>query len=121
MGDHARGRSSTPWRSTSEVPGPLITVNPGDTVRFFVQNQMDQPFVLHFHGLTVPNEMDGVPYITQDPIMPGKSWTYQFTIKDPPGMYVYHSHFNSAEQVGAGLYGRAHRHARRPAGARSTA
>jgi len=88
-----------------EVPGPLISVNPGDKVRFFVQNQMDQPFVLHFHGLTVPNKMDGVPFITQDPIMPGKSWTYQFTIKDPPGMYVYHSHFNSAEQVGAGLYG----------------
>ena len=39
-----------------QVPGPLITVNPGDRVRFFVQNQMDQPFVLHFHGLTVPND-----------------------------------------------------------------
>ena len=88
-----------------QVPGPQITVNPGDHVRFFVQNQMDQPFVLHFHGLTVPNEMDGVPYVTQDPIMPGKSWTYEFTIQDPPGIYVYHSHFNSAEQVGAGLYG----------------
>ncbi|MEP6759081.1 MAG: multicopper oxidase domain-containing protein [Actinomycetota bacterium] len=88
-----------------QVPGPLITVHPGDHVRFFVQNQMDQPFVLHFHGLTVPNEMDGVPFVTQDPIMPGKSWTYAFTIKDPPGIYVYHSHFNSAEQVGAGLYG----------------
>jgi FtsP/CotA-like multicopper oxidase with cupredoxin domain len=88
-----------------QVPGPQITVNPGDRVRFFVQNQMDQPFVLHFHGLTVPNDMDGVPYVTQDPIMPGKSWTYEFTIQDPPGIYVYHSHFNSAEQVGAGLYG----------------
>ena len=88
-----------------QVPGPKITVNPGDHVRFFVQNQMDQPFVLHFHGLTVPNDMDGVPFVTQDPIMPGKSWTYDFTITDPPGIYVYHSHFNSAEQVGAGLYG----------------
>jgi len=88
-----------------EVPGPLITVNPGDRVRFFVQNQLDQPFALHFHGLTLPNAMDGVPFITQDPIMPGHSWTYHFTVKDPPGMYVYHSHFNSAEQVGSGLYG----------------
>jgi uncharacterized cupredoxin-like copper-binding protein len=88
-----------------QVPGPLITVNPGDRVRFFVQNQMDQPFVMHFHGLTVPNDMDGVPFVTQDAIMPGESYTYQFTIKDPPGMYVYHSHFNSAEQVGSGLYG----------------
>ena len=49
--------------------------------------------------------MDGVPFITQDPIMPGQVWTYEFTVKDPPGMYVYHSHFNSTEQVGAGLYG----------------
>ena len=55
--------------------------------------------------MTVPNAMDGVPFITQDPIMPGQVWTYEFTVKDPPGMYVYHSHFNSTEQVGAGLYG----------------
>ena len=88
-----------------QVPGPQITVHPGDRVRFFVQNQMDQPFALHFHGLTLPNAMDGVPFITQDPIMPGHSWNYEFTVHDPPGMYVYHSHFNSAEQVGSGLYG----------------
>jgi len=75
-----------------QVPGPLITVDPGDRVRFFIQNQLDQPFALHFHGLTLPNAMDGVPFVTQDPIMPGHSWTY-------------HSHFNSAKQVGAGLYG----------------
>ena len=60
---------------------------------------------LHFHGLTVPNEMDGVPFVTQPAIMPGQYWTYRFTIEDPPGMYVYHSHFNSTEQVGKGLYG----------------
>jgi manganese oxidase len=88
-----------------QVPGPEIRVNPGDRVRFFIRNQMDQPFALHFHGLTLPNAMDGVPFITQDPVMPGDSWTYHFTITDPPGMYVYHSHFNSAEQVGEGLYG----------------
>jgi FtsP/CotA-like multicopper oxidase with cupredoxin domain len=70
-----------------------------------VQNQMDQPTAVHFHGLTVPNEADGVPFITQPPIMPGEYWTYEFTVKDPPGMYVYHSHFNSTEQVGSGMYG----------------
>ena len=58
-----------------------------------------------FHGVTVPNEFDGVPFVTQDPIMPGRSWTYTFPIVDPPGFYVYHSHFNSTEQVGRGLYG----------------
>jgi FtsP/CotA-like multicopper oxidase with cupredoxin domain len=88
-----------------QVPGPEIHVNAGDKVRFVVQNQMEQPFVLHFHGMTVPNKQDGVPYVTQPPIMPGEYWTYEFTVKDPPGFYVYHSHFNSAEQVDAGLYG----------------
>ncbi len=88
-----------------QVPGPEIHVSYGDRVRFVVQNQMAQPTVVHFHGMTVPNAMDGVPYVTQDPIMPGQYWTYEFTVKDPPGIYVYHSHFNSTEQVGSGLYG----------------
>jgi FtsP/CotA-like multicopper oxidase with cupredoxin domain len=87
------------------VPGPELHVTYGDKVKIVVQNQMDQPTVLHLHGMTVPNAMDGVPYVTQDPIMPGQYWTYEFTVKDPPGMYVYHSHFNSTEQVGAGMYG----------------
>ena len=88
-----------------QIPGPEIRVRQGDHVRVQVENQMDQPLVVHFHGMTVPNAMDGVPFITQDPIMPGQSWTYAFTVVDPPGFYVYHSHFNSTEQVGKGLYG----------------
>jgi FtsP/CotA-like multicopper oxidase with cupredoxin domain len=88
-----------------QVPGPELRVNPGDRVRIVVRNEMTQPTVLHLHGVTVPNEMDGVPYITQDPIMPGGFFTYEFEVVDPPGMYVYHSHFNSTEQVGRGLYG----------------
>jgi FtsP/CotA-like multicopper oxidase with cupredoxin domain len=88
-----------------QIPGPQIDVSYGDHIRIVVENQLDQPTVVHFHGMTVPNAMDGVPYVTQDPIMPGQVWNYEFTVKDPPGMYVYHSHFNSTEQVGAGLYG----------------
>ena len=88
-----------------QIPGPQITVREGDRVRIVVNNQMTQPTTLHLHGMTVPNEADGVPYITQDPIMPGGYYVYDFTVKDPPGMYVYHSHFNSTEQVGKGLYG----------------
>mgnify|MGYP006274515153 CR=1 FL=1 len=88
-----------------QIPGPELRVSPGDKVRIVVENQMTEPTVMHFHGLTVPNAMDGVPYITQDPILPGGFFTYEFTIVDPPGMYVYHSHFNSTEQVGRGLYG----------------
>lgn len=87
------------------VPGPEIRVARGDKVRIVLRNEMSQPTVLHFHGVTVPNDMDGVPFITQDPIMPGGFFTYEFEVVDPPGMYVYHSHFNSTEQVGKGLYG----------------
>jgi FtsP/CotA-like multicopper oxidase with cupredoxin domain len=88
-----------------QIPGPEIRVDYGDHVQIIVNNQMTQPPVLHFHGMTVPNAMDGVPYITQDPINPGGFYSYRFVVKDPPGMYVYHSHFNSTEQVGRGLYG----------------
>jgi FtsP/CotA-like multicopper oxidase with cupredoxin domain/plastocyanin len=88
-----------------QVPGPQIDVEYGDHIRIVVENQLDQPTTLHLHGMTLPNGQDGVPYITQDPIMPGQVWTYELTVKDPPGMYVYHSHFNSTEQVGAGMYG----------------
>ncbi len=88
-----------------QIPGPQLNLSYGDKVQITLQNQLTQPTVLHFHGMTVPNAQDGVPYITQDPVMPGGYWKYEFTVKDPPGMYVYHSHFNSTEQVGAGLYG----------------
>jgi len=88
-----------------QIPGPELRVNPGDKIRVVVRNEMTQPTVMHFHGLTVPNAMDGVPYVTQDPILPGGFFTYEFTIVDEPGFYVYHSHFNSTEQVGKGLYG----------------
>ena len=88
-----------------QIPGPELRAEPGDRVRIVLTNHTDQPTVLHFHGLTLPNAMDGVPYVTQEPVMPGESFEYAFRIADPPGMYVYHSHFNSAEQVGSGLYG----------------
>ena len=88
-----------------QIPGPELRVRPGDHVRIVLRNHTDQPTVLHFHGITLPNAMDGVPYVTQPPVMPGESFDYEFEVTDPPGMYVYHSHFNSAEQVGSGLYG----------------
>jgi FtsP/CotA-like multicopper oxidase with cupredoxin domain len=87
------------------VPGPEIRVNEGDEVRIIVRNELSQPTTMHLHGVTLPNGMDGVPYITQDPILPGGFFTYEFEVVDPPGMYVYHSHFNSTEQVGKGMYG----------------
>jgi FtsP/CotA-like multicopper oxidase with cupredoxin domain len=87
------------------VPGPQIEVHRGDRIRIVLENELPQPTVIHFHGMTVPNAMDGVPYVTQNPVMPGGSFEYEFTVKDPPGTYMYHSHFNSTEQVSRGLFG----------------
>ena len=87
------------------VPGPEIRVRRGDRIRVVLHNQMPESTSIHFHGLTVPNDMDGVPYINQDPVRTGESFTYAFTIKDPPGTHMYHSHHNATVQVGRGLLG----------------
>jgi FtsP/CotA-like multicopper oxidase with cupredoxin domain len=101
----SRGEIKQALAYNGQIPGPELRVEPGDRVRIVVDNSSSQPTALHLHGVTLPNEMDGVPYVTQPPIMPGESFEYELRITDPPGMYVYHSHFNSAEQVGMGLYG----------------
>lgn len=89
-----------------QIPGPEIHVQPGDHFRVELTNAMDdQPTTIHFHGMTTPNAMDGVPFISQDPVMPGETFTYEFTVKDGPGTYMYHSHMNALEQVGDGLFG----------------
>ncbi len=87
------------------VPGPEIRVTEGDQVRVICKNDMQsQSTAVHFHGLLIPNKMDGVPFITQDPIKPGASFTYEFTARNP-GSHMYHSHHNAAEQVTKGLMG----------------
>ena len=86
------------------VPGPLIRVTEGDRVRLIVTNGMDEPHTTHWHGLFLPNVMDGVPGVTQEPIMPGDSFAYEFTAT-PHGTRLYHSHFNALTQEGKGLHG----------------
>jgi manganese oxidase len=86
------------------VPGPVIRVMQGDNVRIIVTNAMDEPHTTHWHGLFVPNNMDGVPGISMDPIAPGDSFTYEF-VAQPHGTRLYHSHFNAMTQEGKGLYG----------------
>lgn len=86
------------------VPGPEIRITEGDRVRIVVTNEMTQSTAVHFHGVILPNAMDGVPFITQPPIRPGESFTYEFTARNP-GSHMYHSHHNAAEQVTSGLLG----------------
>jgi len=86
------------------VPGPTIRATEGDTLKVTVKNELDQDTCIHWHGLHVPNDMDGVPGVTQDPIRPGESFTYEFTATHA-GTFRYHPHINSVEQIDNGLYG----------------
>lgn len=86
------------------VPGPEIRVVEGDKVRVNVKNEMKQSTSIHFHGVRTPNKWDGVPFVTQDPIKPGATFTYEFEARNP-GSHMYHSHHNAAEQVTKGLMG----------------
>jgi FtsP/CotA-like multicopper oxidase with cupredoxin domain len=81
----------------------MIRVTEGDQVRIFVKNELPDPTTIHWHGVEVPNAMDGVPGMTQDPIQPGETFIYEFTAK-PTGTFMYHSHYEGDIQVGAGLY-----------------
>lgn len=83
------------------VPGEYIRVTEGDKVRVLVTNKMTQSTGVHFHGVHTPNTMDGVPYVTQPPIRPGETFTYEFVAKNA-GSHMYHSHHNAAEQVTRG-------------------
>jgi manganese oxidase len=87
------------------VPGPEIRVTEGDKVRIHLTNDLgDEATAIHFHGLIIPNAMDGVPFITQPPVNPGATFTYDFIARNP-GSHMYHSHLNSAFQVTKGLLG----------------
>lgn len=86
------------------VPGPQIRVREGDRVRVVLKNELKESTVIHFHGLELPIELDGVPFITQPPIKPGATYTYEFTVPNA-GSHMYHSHINATKQVGMGLLG----------------
>ena len=95
-------------------PGPRIDVIEGDRIRAVFKNNMRESTGIHFHGQRVPNNMDGVPHVTQDPILPGDSFAYEFTA-DPSGSHMYHSHHNATDQVGRGLLGAFIVHPKEPA------
>lgn len=92
------------WTFNNSVPGPQIRVKQGDTVKVNLKNELPEPVTIHWHGLPVPNEMDGIPGVTQNAVQPGQSFTYEFKA-DVPGTYWYHSHQDGVNQVDRGLYG----------------
>ena len=98
------GRKVKAWTYNGQVPGPQIRVREGDRVRVNLTNKLPESTSIHFHGLELPNDQDGVPFITQPPVKPGGSHTYEFTVPNA-GSHMYHSHHNAALQVGQGLLG----------------
>ncbi|MEX2658642.1 MAG: copper oxidase [Acidimicrobiales bacterium] len=98
------GKTVTAWGYDGQVPGPEIWVDQGDRLRINLVNELPVPTTIHWHGVAVPNEMDGVPGVSQDPIEPGETFTYEFTA-EPSGSFWYHSHFDSARQLDMGLSG----------------
>lgn len=92
------------WTFNNSVPGPQIRVKQGDTIKINLKNELPDPVSIHWHGVPVPNAMDGIPGVTQNAVQPGQSFTYEFKA-DVPGTYWYHSHQDGVNQVDRGLYG----------------
>jgi manganese oxidase len=94
------------WGYNGSTPGPTIQVYPGDYVNFRVYNKLSEPTSVHWHGLDVPNVMDGVPDVEPSPkIEPEHYFDYRFKIINPPGTHMYHTHHISHKQQMMGLEG----------------
>jgi FtsP/CotA-like multicopper oxidase with cupredoxin domain len=94
----------TAYAFNGQVPGPRIRITQGDRIRVIVTNRLPEPTTAHWHGLVVPNAMDGPAEVTQPPIAPGASFTYEFTVSQA-GTFFYHSHTNADRQQALGLNG----------------
>jgi FtsP/CotA-like multicopper oxidase with cupredoxin domain len=97
-----RGPTFVAWTFNGKVPGPEIRVKEGEIIRVILKNFLPEGTTIHWHGVPVPNAMDGVPGVTQKPVMPGETFVYEFEAR-PAGSYIYHSHFHY--QLDQGLYG----------------
>lgn len=98
----APGNIYRTWLYNGQFPGPEIRVREGEWLRIVVENQLPEDTTIHWHGIPVPNAMDGVPGLTQKPIAPGERFVYEFEAT-PAGSYIYHSHVGL--QIDRGLVG----------------
>jgi len=92
------------WTFGKRVPGPELRVRQGELVRIVVRNELPEDTTAHWHGIRLPNAMDGVPGLTQPPIRPGEQFVYEFTPPDA-GTFWYHPHADSLQQLGRGMAG----------------
>ena len=100
----APGKQVESWTYNGGIPGPLIRIHVGDRLIVHFKNNLPQPSTVHWHGLRIPIQMDGVPGHSQPEVKPGETFTYDFIAPDA-GLFWYHPHVMSALQVGFGLYG----------------
>jgi FtsP/CotA-like multicopper oxidase with cupredoxin domain len=117
--DHeiAPGLKIKAWGYNGSTPGPTIEVTQGDRVRIYVTNRLPEATTVHWHGVILPNGMDGVSGLTQRPIEPGETFLYEFTFKDA-GTFMYHPHFDEMTQMALGMNGMIVVHPKAPRGAR---
>ncbi len=98
------GHMTSAWAFGGSAPGKELRVRQGDWLRVRFINHLPVPTTIHWHGIRLPLEMDGVPYVSQLPVMPGEYFDYKFRVPDA-GSYWYHPHVSSSEELGRGLVG----------------
>jgi FtsP/CotA-like multicopper oxidase with cupredoxin domain len=102
--EFAPGWTFDVWGYNGSMPGPTLEVMEGDRVRIFFENRLPELQTVHWHGLEVPNDMDGVEGLTQDPVPPGGSFVYEFTLRQN-GTFFYHTHQPMSQLMGpVGLF-----------------
>ena len=92
------------WGYNGQTPGPTIEVTEGDRCRFYVTNRLAEETTIHWHGVLVPNGMDGVSGLTQKAIPPGATYAYEFTM-NKAGTFMYHPHYDEMTQIALGMQG----------------
>ena len=93
------------WGYNEQIPGPTLRFKAGEKLRIYFRNDLDEYSSVHWHGLIIPNSMDGVGLVTQPGVAPGETFVYEFQVPNTPGTFMYHAHMNDHQQVAMGLSG----------------
>ncbi len=115
--EFAPGLRAQCWGYNGGTPGPTIEATEGDRLRLYVTNRLPEPTSVHWHGLILPNGMDGVAGLNQRPIPSGETFMYEFTLRDA-GTFMYHPHYDEMTQIALGMVGMFVVHPRTPRGPR---
>lgn len=113
--EFAPGLQAHCWGYNGQVHGPTIEIVEGDRIRVYVTNRLPEATTIHWHGIILPNGMDGVGGLTQKAILPGETFKYEFTVWQH-GTFMYHAHHDEMTQMALGLMGMIVVHPRQPKG-----